>query len=189
MRSPCPSRGLMPVVLAIMLLTAAVTTTACGGGGTDDSRTTAGSSDGAADGSGKAPSRPREKPAVDVSGKLEVGQCPLDADDVAKAVGLELPSDPDGTGMACEFSDGTASVIVIVGGGELSSDRDYLSSSGREVIDLARGEDGYLAIKGDKVNAAADFGEVSLGIAMHGLGEDRARHEKISLALIDAAVK
>jgi hypothetical protein len=172
-------------VLLATVLAAVATTAACGSDSPDRSQASVASEK--EDGAGQ-PAPSRANPAPDVAGKLVVGKCPLGADDVAKAVGQRLTSDPDGTGMACEFSDGTASVVVIVGGGELSSDREYLSGSGREVTDLARGEDGYLATKGDKVNAAADFGEVSLGIAMHGLGQDRARHEKISLALIDAAV-
>lgn len=122
---------------------------------------------------------------------LTPGHCPVDASQVAAAVGRELPADPDSIGASCHFGDGTAEVRILVTKSTVdpadNRARDLAARSGYQVTDLERGDAGYLATRDTDALAATTFGDANLSVNTSGVPLYRAGFEKLAHSLIDAA--
>jgi hypothetical protein len=147
---------------------AAVDGASDGGAGGDD----------AAEGGGAATAAPA--PAG-----LEAGVCPVDADAVSRATGVDMHVDADAD---CVFRgpDGVELVTVRVSTAYLDG-RLAHENQGFEVVDLAVGEDSYLAMREVEAVAESVYGDLLLSAGMAGLEADETRWRELGTALLEAA--
>jgi hypothetical protein len=121
------------------------------------------------------------------TGGGSVDKCPLDAAKVAAITGKSLPQDSAGT---CRFSNGTATVEVVMAlshgpeifAGLKSVDRDQYDAA----EDCDRADRCFVLLATTGVEAAAEDGSRSAVVHIEGLGLDRASYKQLGLSVLDA---